>query len=447
MGIKELLAALREKQAALAVLKDKATSADATEADLTALTTEIAEIEKIEAKLATLKAVDAVLARKAVPASTPVAGMGHNSGEPTAFAQVKRTLTPTEKVGSVLVAMVKSFVDDGDKSNRNILAKMEQDGYGEFASDISSQQKNMNTLTGAAGGFAVPPDFRTSIIDLLMPHTAFLRGNPLVVQMPSGNFRQAAGSSRPTWGYKTEGADTPISTATLRDIDMSAKLFTGMIPITSQVARWTAGQAQAYAVKSLTESGGIALDQFMFLGDGVSPNPLGLLNKVGIGTRAATAGVAPTAVVVDADTRKMLNAMEVFTNLIAGAVWVMPRRIIGYLSDLRTPGGENYAYPTMQGPNPMFKNYPVLETGALPVNGGAGTNEGQIALVSFSKVLMGETMGMNLSISDTAAYVTAGVTNSAFQQGKILIKADMEHDLEIEYAEAVQKLTAVQWGA
>jgi HK97 family phage major capsid protein len=150
--------------------------------------------------------------------------------------------------------------------------------------------------------------------------------------------------------------------------------------------------------------------------------------------------------VIDGEIRKVLNPIENFAELQVGLAWVMPQRIIGYLTDLLMPGGNSYAYPTMQGANPTFKGYPVLKTAAIPVNGGAGTNEGTIALVSFSNVFMGETLGMTLRVSDEASYVTGGVTISALQRGLILIKADMEHDVELVYSEAVQKLTACQWG-
>lgn len=443
MTLKELLAKLGEGQTALAALQAKATSAEATEADITALNEKLAEVEAIEKKIDTLKKVDAALARKAAPVTQPAGQVV----EPKVHAQPAVKMTPSDKIGAVMVAMVKSYVDDGDKSNRNVLNKLDEAGYGEFASDLSIQQKTMNTLTGSAGGFAVPPDFRQEILPLLMPYTAFLRGGPTIVEMPNGNFRQSAGATRPTFGYKAENTDTPNSTATLRDIDMSAKILTGLIPITKQVARWTAGRAQTYATQTLVEAAGLALDDFMLRGNGTGPNPRGIFNIVGIGTRAAAAGVAPTRTVVDAALRQCINPVAQFAELQPGLAWVMPRRIIGYLEDMPTPGGEGYAYPSMQGPNKTLKGYPVLESAAIPVNLGAGTNEGIIGLVSFPKVLMGETQGMTLQISEDASYVTGGVTISAFQRDLVLIKANMEHDVEAQYAEAVQTLTAVQWGA
>ncbi len=437
--LKELLAALRDKQTAFAVLKAAYDgNAAPTEADTAAYDAAMDEIEALEGKIARAKRADTVLAQKALPVSSPA--------ERTVPAEIAKKLTTKEKVGLAMVSMVKAFTAEGSKAPKHVLAVMEADGYGDIAAEFDMGQKTMITTSGATGGFAVPPNFYEEIIGLLTPYTAFLQGNPLVIPMPGGNYRQSAGATRPTVGYKTEGAVTPNSTATLREIDMSAKLLSGLIPLTKQVVNWTAGRAQNYAANEMGTAMGLALDAGLLVGNGTAPNPRGIYNIAGVGTRAAAAGFTPTMTVVNAAVRQMLNPIESFSELQQGLAWIMPQRVIGYLQDLMTVGGENYAFPTMQGENKTFKGYPVLKSAQVPINLGAGTNETTLALVSFSNVLMGESAGMTLSISEDASYVNGGVTTSAFQNGLILIKADMEHDVDVRYAEAVQLLTAVQWG-
>jgi HK97 family phage major capsid protein len=439
MSLAKLRADLAEKKAALPALKDRALAENATAEDTTALTKALDEIEVVEARIVAAEKAERVIAEKAVPASDPI--------KPTVPATPAQKLQTKDKVGLVLVSMVKAKVDHDSRSPRTVLDVMDKDGFGEVAAEFDMAQKTMASTSGAAGAFNIPQGFAEEIIGLLTPYTAFLRGDPTIIPMPSGNFRQAAGATRPIAGYRTENTDIANSTATLREIDMSARILSSLVPLTDQIVRWTSGRAQAYASGQLGVAMGLALDDGMLLGNGTSPNPRGILNIVGRGTRAAAAGTTPTQVVVDAALRSMLNPIESFAELQNGLAWLMPQRVIGYLTDLRTPGGENYAYPSMQGENPTLKGYPVLKASALPINGGAGTNEARIGLVSFSNIFMGESQGMSLSISDTATYVNGGTTISAFQRGLVLIRATMEHDVEAVYNEAVQELTAVQWGA
>ncbi len=439
MSLAKLRADLAEKKAALPTLKDKALADNATADDTSTLTKALDEIEALEARIVAAEKAEKMIAEKATPASDPA--------KPSVAAEPVKKLETKDKVGLVLVSMVKAKAEHDSRAPRTILDVMDKDGYGEIAAEFDVAQKTMASTSNAAGAFNIPQGFAEEIIALLTPYTAFLRGNPTIIPMPSGNFRQAAGATRPTASYRAENTDIANSTATLREINMSAKLLSGFVPLTSQIVRWTSGRAQAYASNQLGTAMGLAVDDGMLLGNGVTVNPLGILNIVGRGTRAAAAGTTPTQIQVDAALRLMMNPIESFAELQQGLAWVMPQRVIGYLTDLRTPGGENYAYPSMQGENPTLKGYPVLKSAALPINGGAGTNEARIGLVSFSNIFMGESQGMSLSISDQASYVTGGTTISAFQRDLVLIRATMEHDVEAVYNEAVQELTAVQWGA
>jgi HK97 family phage major capsid protein len=118
-----------------------------------------------------------------------------------------------------------------------------------------------------------------------------------------------------------------------------------------------------------------------------------------------------------------------------------------FLQNLYTPGGENLAFPTLQGENPVLLGYPVDTTTQIPVNLGGGT-ESEIFFGSHGHAMIGDTVTMSLSTSDQASCVDAGGAQvNLWAQGMLGIKLDMSHDFALRYEQAFAMLTAVKWGA
>ncbi|MGL4637827.1 MAG: phage major capsid protein [Beijerinckiaceae bacterium] len=438
--LNELRKALADQIKALADIETKALADEATEADRKAFDDAATAIEAVEANIKRLERSERLKGIDTLPSQD-------RTDQPRTPAAAKKDLTKVEKLGLVMHSMIKAKNEEGRQGPRAVFEQMEKDGYGEVASEFAVAQKNMVTTTNSSGGFAVPPDFNPEIYETLSPYSAFMRGGPNVQAMPNGNYRQSAMASRPSASYRAEAARIDSSVATLRDISMSAKLLSALVPMSNQLIAYTGGRAWTAAANEMAKAIGITLDTAMIRGNGTAPNPRGLHNIVGIGSFNAAAGTAPSKAVVDAAVRPLLNAIESFPELQGSVAWMGTQRVKGYLTDLMTAGGETNAYPTMDSTSPRFKDYPFLVTGQIPNNLGAGTNESELSLVAFSQVLFGETQGLTLSISDQASYFDGTNHISSFQHELTLIKATLSHDVAIKYSEAVQILRTVQWGA
>ena len=442
----EMLEALRkaldEKVKGLAALKDAATTENATEEAIKAFDDAVKDIEADEAKIKRLEAAEEIEKRNAQPASDPVGGAQTRSTPARAIEK----LTTMDKIGIATAGLVRSNANGLGKSWRAAADQMDKEGYGAIAIELDTVQRSLNSGTDSAGGFAIGEDFNDEIFDELKPYTAFLRGSLDRMPMPRGNYRQSGVASRPSVGYRAEGAAITVSEPTLREIDMSAKLLGGIVPLTAQINEWTLERAGQKARQTLAFEMGRHMDAAAFEGTGVGNNPLGLFNVADITTFAAAAGTAPNVGVIDNEVRKLINVAESFAGLQLGLAWVMPQRVIGYLQDLRD-GNNNLIFPTMQGDNPTFKGYPVLKTGTITTNAGAGTNETTISLISFGNILFGESGGLRIAVSEEGSYDPGTGLVSAFQNELVLLRATMEHDWTPRYSEAVGTLTGVQWGA
>lgn len=442
MNLEQMLKALAEKVKGLDALKTAAFADDATEDQTKALDDELEAIKALKAKIAKAEQIEALEKEAAEPASAPA-----DVDVAKAAAQPTEKMGALQKVGVSITALMKSNAAGTGKHWDAVADTMDKMGYGSIAEEFDARNKALNTGTDANGGFTVAEDFNEEIFDELRPYSAFLRGMPDVVPMPNGNYRQSAIASRPTVGYRAEGAVIAASEPTFREIDMSAKLLGGIVPMTNQLINWTGQRASAAAQRTLAVAMGLTMDSAGFEGTGLSNTPLGLFNQSGITTAVATDATDPTVAQVDSDTRKLINVMETFAGLQLGLAWVMPQRVIGYLQDMRDGNGNPY-YPSMQGDNPSFKGYPVLKAGTVTIAGGVGTNETTISLVSFGNIIFGETGGLTIKLSDEASYDSGGGTMvSAFANDLTLIRTTMEHDWQPRYNEAIGTLTACKWGA
>ena len=440
MTLQEMIKALADKVKGLNELKTAAFAEDATEDATKALDDALTEIDELESKIEKFQRIEDLEKAQTVPANKV-------AGKTAVPAAPIDKLTTMGKIGIAMTCLMKSHHEDSDKSWNGTANHMEKMGYGEVALEFDARQKAMNSTSGAAGGFSVAEDFNEDIFRELSPYTAFLRGGPDAFPMPNGNFRQSGVAARPTASYRAEGTVIAASEPTLLEIDMSAKLLSGLIPITNQLINYTASRASKTAQATLLTTMGLTMDTAGFEGTGAGNNPRGIFNVVGINTAASSGAATPTQAQVDADVRKLLNPIAQFALLQMGVSWIMPQRVKGYLEDMKDANG-NYVYPTLQGDNPTFKGYPVLVPGTIATNLGAGTDETTIGLVSFGQVLLGESGGMRIAISDEATYDSGGGTMvSAFANDLTLIRATMEHDWTPRYAEAVGTLTAVRWGA
>lgn len=451
--LEQLRKSLADKVGGLDELQTKALADDATADDVKALNDELDAVEDLEKQIATAEKVEAKKAALAKPAKTPtpdaaekgIISEGEEKSE-SKFAQYdKSALTPFEKLGIMTASLCRSVQSGGAPDADGMAKQLDQMGYEGLMSD--NVVRSMISTTGTAGGFAVDQSFNETIFNELRPYSAFLQGPLDMMPMPTGNYRQSGVDTRGQVGYRGEGTKIAVDQPTLREINMNAKLLGGIVPITNELIKYTGNRAGQKAQETLAVEMGLAMDLAGFEGTGAGSNPLGLFNIAGITTDAAAVGTTPNVASVESQLRPMINIIESFPALQRGVAWIMPQRVIGYLQDLRDDNG-NTIFPTMQGMSPSFKGYPVYKAGTITTNGGAGTNETTIALISYSNILFGDTAGLEIMISKEASYTNGGGDQtSAFETNMTLIRATMQHDWTPRYDEAIATLTAVQWGA
>ena len=436
--LEQLKKALAEKVKGLDALETRAFATDATEEETKALETALSEIEDLKKQIATAETIEALRRDATAPA-------GDTAGTTTP-ASAKSATEPAQKLGAVMCGMIKAYRESGAKGFKATASAMSELGHESLANDlVAANTKSMNSVDGASGGVMIPETFAPDVIGLLYPMSSFMSGDPTVLPMPRGSYRQAKGASGATAAYRGEGVDIQVSNPTLKDINMTAHLLSGIVPLTNQLISYSLGAAERFARTDLAMAMSTKMDMAGFLGTGVDDDPTGIMNAAGVYSVAATNSTTPTQAQVDADARKLLNRFTRYPILRQKLAWRMSVTTKGYLEDM-TDGNGNYIYPELRKESPRWKGYPVEVAGTFPENLGAGTNETYLALISFGHVLVGDAKGLEFAISDQASIKVGNDMVSMFSTDQTAIRATMEHDFTTRYYEAVAYLTGVKWG-
>lgn len=439
--LKKLLEQRAAKTGELKTLHTKAFGDDGTADDLTQIKTLADEIEALDEKIALAERSEN-LAKAAARDDT--ADPASSRADPVA----KSPTDAAGKLGVLLQGMLKAHWEHGKATASHVQRALEDMGYGGVPQLIGA--KALTTLTGPSGGFAVPEDFSEQLIPLLYVESSFMQGNPVRIPMPRGNWRQAGGQSGSVASYRGEGDDISVTAPTFRDVDMSAHLLSAIVPATNQFLDYSVAGTAEFVRSDLAQAMSLKVDEVAYFGTGTGDVPLGILRKTGVPTvSAAATGTTPTVQQIEGVMSIAMAVLDRYPALRSRLEWRFSPRTMRYLSMLRAAGGDNARlYPELQGDAPRWMGLPIRIAGTFPENGGTGTNETSIALISFGHTLYGESKGLVIDVSDTASYKDAGgQMQSAFSTDSTLFRARMEHDFESRYVQSAVLISGVKWGA
>ncbi len=443
MTLEELRKKLREKTQGLDAIKIKAFAADATEDDRKSFDTAMDEIDGI---VRDMKSLEREIQLKAASAEDANRGIGDNSGE-RAPAVPKKSLKTADKIGLVVQGLIKS--KRGECAG--VYDHIEKSGYGAVADEIFGMNaKALNASTGVNGGFLIPPNMSNEITDLLYPSTSFLRLNPMAIPMPNGTYEEAAGATGASSSWTSEMQPSQASEPTMRQLKMSAKALTSLIPMTRNFMDFTLPSAVSWVQRNMLMTMSIEYDKGLMRGDGNQSAPLGLYKIPGIGSYSTAKwgadGVAPTLAEIDATAAGLSLHMSTRNVPMASAKWVMTERVRTYLSNVRNGFGVQ-VWPELDGETPRWKNRPVLVTTNLPENLGVTGDQAELALVAGDFVMHGDVGAMEMLYSQEGSVIINGQMFSGIQHRMGFLVAVQQTDVNLRYLASVAVANDVRWGA
>jgi len=334
----------------------EAENRDLTDAERTEAEGLAAEFDRIEGEVNLRERVAAQNATLAAPRGRVTEADDAPLAEATAARPAARTVPAQPRataggtagfrgLGEFALAVRNSYVRGGDLDPRLRNAAMTT--YG-------------NEGTGADGGFAVPPDYRSEILtkmfneDSLLALTDRLQSSSNTITLPTDETTpwQTSGGIQSYW--TAEAAAKTQSKPVIGETTLKLHTLATLVPVTEELLE-DAPAMDAYLNRKAPEKMEFKLSDAIVRGSGVG-QPLGFLNSPALVTVAIEAGPQTADTIVIQNILKMWGRMPVASR--RTAVWLMhpdaeailPTLLLGNMPIYMPAGGlSGNMYGTLMG--------------------------------------------------------------------------------------------------
>ncbi|MEM4167756.1 MAG: phage major capsid protein [Candidatus Caldarchaeum sp.] len=303
-------------------------------------------------------------------------------------------------------------------------------------------QKALTWGVDTEGGYLVPPEYATTIIELLRQQAVFMKANPVTVDMPRGKLVIPAITGGSNAEYIGETAPAPITSMTFGQVNLTAKKLAAVVPVSNDLIRYSPTMVQPLVTSDLIGGMAVRFDQAAIRDNGTGDVPKGLRYWAPAGNVIA-ANPTVNAVNVEADLWKLIGKLEDSHVRFLRPVWLFAPRTKRFLMQLKNSQG-NYVFKDEMLSGKLL-GFPWLQTATIPINLGSGADESEVYFADFADVIVGTAASLQIDVSAEATYVSGGTVYSAFQRDMTLMRAIWEHDIAMRHVESVAVLTGVKW--
>lgn len=169
----------------------------------------------------------------------------------------------------------------GDPDRASNIAK-KSFGDDRMAREIKALGQNMTMPSD--GGYLVPEDYAAEVIELLYDRAVLLKLGATVIPMERGSINLPKMIKGNTASYVGEMRKAKQSQAEFGNIKLSSKKLMTKIPISNDLIRSNAYQADSIILNDAVTQMALAMDRAGFLGKGTDFEPLGLFEMKDVET-------------------------------------------------------------------------------------------------------------------------------------------------------------------
>lgn len=348
---------------------------------------------------------------------------------------------PAEKGGGWKIARIARVKALAHVDRRNALDVAKEIAKGDRRYEETVKAMGASTVSG--GGSLLDAPTHTDYIDALKAVAVVRSFGPNVLPMPSGLLDLGSLESGATAAYVGENANATKSEQTTGRKQLSAKKLMVLVPIGNDLLRRGGGGVESMLRDDIVARAALREDLAFIRGDGSSNTPKGLkthtaaANTFGI-VGTDTAGIVGTV-------HKARRALKNGNVPMLRCGWAFSPRTEEALFQVRDAvGGFLFKQEMESG---KLLGYPYKTTTQIPDNLGGGTNESEIYLADYSEVIIGDTMGIDVSAFDGGSYFDGSSVISGISQDQTVLRLIAEHDLITKHSVSSVVVTGVTWGA
>lgn len=298
-----------------------------------------------------------------------------------------------------------------------------------YPKDITLQEARaaMGAGTPSDGGVLVPDDYSTEIIPLLRDKSSIRALGARVVPMPKGNLKMAKQTGAANFMWVGENKPINASKTALGMMSLSAKKLAGLIPLSNELISDSSISADQFVRDELVNGTAESESITSIYGKGTENEPLGIKK---LSSDQTDLGALPTSDTLGLIVGKVMA--KKFPNKLAfgwqfnGVLW----SIFYNLKD----GSNNYVHrdEMNQGKLAGFK----FEVNNNINVGGDAHGLTEIYFGDWSQFIVGETLGLQIAVSQEASYYDGGTLVSAFGNDQTVMRALLREDFGARYSDA-----------
>lgn len=296
--------------------------------------------------------------------------------------------------------------------------------------------------TNTNGGYLVPPEYSTQLIEMLYAKTVVRQAGATVIPMNSNVLYIPRQNGATTTSWVGEGTTITDVPQTFDQISLIAKKLVAMSIMSNELLYDSNPQVEAIIMNDLATMMAIAQDQAFIFGTGAANQPKGIVNQTGIGTVSAATGGNGQAPSYD-NIMDALKTIQVSSkgNFRPNGILMHPAAYFKLMKTKDTAG--RYLATGVNSGNAEkilvgdFGGIPIYTTTSIPtgLTKGTATNCSYMVVGQFDQALIGERKGIELFASNTAG--------TFFAQDVTGIRATLRCDFTLRHPEAFCQITDI----
>lgn len=359
---------------------------------------------------------------------------------PLAYGTGARVSNFADEPGIGVARVIKSWL--AGERNLEAASRFAATAYGDDTRVAQVFRAALLQGVGTAGGFLVPDQQSREVVELLR-NLSVIRPYARVVPV-SGSMTLPVVAGGVTASWLGEGTDDLAQDITFGQLRFVPHKLRALVPISNDLIRNSSPEADTIVRDDLARGLSEAEDQAFLRGSGVGDVPRGIRNWVSTANTFASAGT--TAANIETDLIKMATALTTGMKSQIGAPrWLMSHRSFWALYNLKRTTTDLLVFNEIREDPPRLLGWPVSVTGQIPTTLSPGTNS-EVVLADMREILVGQELGLQIAVSDSAAYKDSGGTlQSAFSLDMTVLRAILKSDIVTRRPEAVTVLTGVGW--
>jgi HK97 family phage major capsid protein len=311
---------------------------------------------------------------------------------------------------------------------------------------LTEFEKALTAGSATDGGFLLTEAVSPDIIELLRNREVFSAFNPRRLTFEpgsgTGSIRIPKHTTGASGGWIGESQNAPATQPAFGSVQLIPKTYAGVVPISNDLIISAATDAPAFVRDDVVMDAVLASDLAYLRADGSDGQPRGLRHLASSGNVSdANSTVNVTNVV--SDLGGMIQALMDANVPMTEVGWIMePRTWKALFTALDANANPVFRSEVNQG---RLFGFPFVVSKQIPRNLGSGGDETELYLVDFAEIVLGSLGGIEITVSEDAAYHDGSNVVSSFSMLQTVVRYVIRTDIITRQPDAIVVKTAVTW--